>query len=181
MFIVGWPGYFVLGFFFFLLAFIPPRLPMPPCVVRPVGPPARAGEHSKPSCLQARAVRARRTDVLGVGGAPSPERPTRCLRARALSPTQLFVPGRLPTACSFILFFGRSCGPGSWMPGPAHHPSIHPSIRPFRSASHSLEPATPLSMPIAHLFMPVALSRLACIHLCHARPHAVRDSLALSL
>ncbi len=167
-------------FFFFLLAFIPPRLPMPPCVVRPVGPPARAGEHSKPSCLQARAVRARRTDVLGVGGAPSPERPKSCLRARAL-PSYSYRGGCHPPAlssCSLV----APVGPAAGCRGPPTiHPSIHPSIRPFRSASHSLEPATPLSMPIAHLFMPVALSRLACIHLCHARPHAVRDSLALSL
>ena len=48
-----------------------------------------------------------------------------------------------------------------------------PSIHPFRSASPSLGPATPFSMPITHVFMPVALSRSAYAHLCHARPHAV--------
>ena len=159
-------------FFFFLLAFIPPRLPMPPCVVRPVGPPARAGEHSKPSCLQARAVRARRSDVLGVGGVPSPKRPKNCPRARAF-PGYSYRGGCHPPALSSYTLVAL-VGPASGCRGP-------PTIHPFRPASPSLEPATPFSMPITHVFMPVALSRSACAHLCHVRPHAVRDSLALSL
>ena len=100
---------------------------MPPCVVRPVGPPARAGEHSKPSCLQARAVRARRTDVLGVGGAPSPERPKSCLRARAL-PSYSYRGGCHPPAlssCSLV----APVGPAAGCRGPPTiHPSIHPSV-----------------------------------------------------
>ena len=119
---------------------------MPPCVVRPVGPPARAGEHSKPSCPQARAVRARRTDVLGVGGGAHPQASEELPQGKGVP--QLSVPGRLPPACSFILFFGRSCGPGSWMPGPAHHPCIHPSIH---SGLHLLRSRPPPHFPCQSL------------------------------
>ena len=148
-------------------------MPMPPCVVRPVGPPARAGEHSKPSCLQARAVRARRSDVLGVGGGvPSPKRPKNCPRARAF-PGYSYRGGCHPPALSSYSLVAPVVPASGCRGPPTIHPSIHPSIHPFRSASPSLEPATLFSMPITHVFMPVALLRSACAHLCHARPHAV--------
>ena len=158
-------------FFFFLLAFIPPRLPMPPCVVRPVGPPARAGEHSKPSCLQARAVRARRTDVLGVGGAPSPERPKSCLRARAL-PSYSYRGGCHPPAlssCSLV----APVGPAAGCRGPPTiHPSIHPSIQVCLSFARARHPPFHANRSSIHARRPVALGMhpsLPCTPTCRAR------------
>ena len=126
-------------FFFFLLAFIPPRLPMPPCVVRPVGPPARAGEHSKPSCLQARAVRARRTDVLGVGvlgGCPAPSA-RRVASGQGRSPA--IRTGEVATRLLFhlvlwSLLWARQLDAG------ARPPSIHPSIHSGLPLIHSSPP-----------------------------------------
>ena len=143
---------------------------MPPCVVRPVGPPARAGEHSKPSCLQARAVRARRSDVLGFEGGAQPQAPEELPQGKGFP--RLFVPGRLPPACSFILFFGRSCGPGIWMPRPAHHPSIHPSIQVCLSFTRARDPFLHANHSCIHARRPVALGMrpcLSCTPTCRAR------------
>ena len=146
---------------------------MPPCVVRPVGPPARAGEHSKPSCLQARAVRARRSDVLGFEGGAQPQAPEELPQGKGVP--RLFVPGRLPPACSFILFFGRSCGPGIWMPRPAHHPSIHPSIHPGLPLLHSSPPPSFPCQSLMYSCPSPCCARHAPIFVMHAHmPCAIR-------
>ena len=109
---------------------------MPPCVVRPVGPPARAGEHSKPSCLQARAVRARRSDVLGVGGAPSPKRPKNCPRARAF-PGYSYWGGCHPPALSSYSLVAPVVPASGCRGPPAIYPSIHPCIHSGLPLVHS--------------------------------------------
>ena len=153
--------------FFFLLAFIPPRLPMPPCVVRP----ARAGEHSKPSCPQARAVRARRTDVLGVGGVPIPKRPTSCLRARA-RPSYPCRGGCHPPAlssCSWV----APVGPAAGCRGPPTiHASIHLSIQVCLSCTRGRHPTFHANHSSIHARRPVALGMrpsLSCTSTCRAR------------
>ena len=154
-------------FFFFLRAFIPPRLPMPPCVVRPVGPPARAGEHSKPSCLQARAVRARRSDVLGVGGVPSPKRPEDCPRARA-SPGYSYRGGCHPPALSSYSLVAPVV-PASGCRGP---PTIHPSIQVCLSFTRARDPFLHANHSCIHARRPVALGMrpsLSCTPTCRAR------------
>ena len=152
---------------------------MPPCVVRPAGPPARAGEHSKPSCLQARAVRARRSDVLGVGGVPSPKRPKDCPRARA-SPGYSYRGGCHPPALSSYslvapVFPASGCrGPPTIHPSihPSVHPSIHPSIQDCLSFTRARHPLFHANHSCIHARRPVALGRrpsLSCTPTCRAR------------
>ena len=148
---------------------------MPPCVVRPVGPPARAGEHSKPSCLQARAVRARRSDVLGVGGVPSPKRPKNCPRARAF-PGYSYRGGCHPPALSSYSLVAPVV-PASGCRGPptiypSIHPSIHPSIQVCLSFTRARDPFLHANHSCIHARRPVALGMrpsLSCTPTCRAR------------
>ena len=144
---------------------------MPPCVVRPVGPPARAGEHSKPSCPQARAVRARRTDVLGVGGVPIPKRPKSCLRARAC-PSYPCRGGCHPPAlssCSWV----APVGPAAGCRGPPTiHASIHLSIQACLYCARGRHPTFHANHSSIHARRPVALGMrpsLSCTSTCRAR------------